>query len=42
LPDNTEAYQMMNCGYQTDSDEVDDEQTYRKSLAVCIMTSSLL
>lgn len=35
LPDNTEAYQMMNCGYQTHSDEVDDERTYRKSLSVC-------
>jgi len=35
IPDNTEAYQMMNCGYQTESDEVDDEESYRKSLSVC-------
>ena len=36
IPDNTEAYQMMNCGYQTDSNEVHDERSYRKSLSVRI------
>jgi len=35
IPDNTEAYQMMNCGYETHSDEVHDEKSYRKSLSVC-------
>ena len=34
IPDNTEAYQMMNCGYQTDSKEIDDELSYRNSLSV--------
>lgn len=34
IPDNTEAYQMMNCGYQTQSDEVHDERSYRESLSV--------
>jgi len=35
IPDNTEAYQMMNCGFQTNSQEVHDERSYRKSLSVC-------
>lgn len=34
IPDNTEAYQMKNCGYQTQSEEVQDEQSYRSSLSV--------
>jgi len=38
IPDNTEAYQMMNCGYQTESEEVDDEESYRKSLSVSSLT----
>ena len=41
IPDNTEAYQMMNCGYQTDSEEVHDEKSYRKSLSVCKILSFL-
>ena len=38
IPDNTEAYQMKNCGYQTQSEEVQDEQSYRSSLSVCKTT----
>jgi len=42
LPDNTEAYQMMNCGYQASSQEVGDERSYRHSLSVCITAATLL
>jgi len=34
IPDNTEAFQMTNCDYQTESEEVLDEKSYRKSLSV--------
>ena len=38
IPDNTEAYQITSCGYQTSSEEVRDEHTYRQSLSVCRTT----
>ena len=38
IPDNTEAYQLMSCGYQTSSEEVLDEQSYHDSLSVCTTT----
>ena len=41
IPDNTEAYQMMNCGFQTNSQEVHDERSYSNSLSVCKTDSFL-
>jgi len=38
IPDNTEAYQTTTCGYQTISEEIHDERSYRNSLSVCKTT----
>jgi len=40
LPDNTEAYQITSCGYQTSSEELMDERTYQRSLSVRSTTFS--